>query len=70
MSADTIASIGVALAFVGGICLGALWKSPEGLKWRLRWIAHEHDLARLEKRQPRKIEDFDRACDAEDEKHE
>jgi len=47
------------LSAVGGFCIGYLSQNRRVLKWRIRWIRHEHDLARLQDRRPRNIDEFD-----------
>ncbi len=47
----------VILAAIGFFGVGMLWKSREVLRWRVRWIEMEHDLARLQGREPRTIDD-------------
>jgi len=72
MSIDTqsLISVGLVATAIGMFCVGALWGRRYELKWRIRWIALEWQLARLENRTPRNIDLFDKECDAEDAKRE
>ncbi len=47
----------VILVAIGFFCAGALWKDNEVIRWRIRWIKMEHDLARLQGREPRNIDE-------------
>jgi len=40
---------------IGGIGIGYMWAYKETAFWRIQWIRLEHDLARLQKREPRDI---------------
>lgn len=50
----------LALTAIGYFCAGYLWAYVRGhnstLAWRIRWIELEHDSARKEGREPRKID--------------
>lgn len=43
------------LASVGFFCLGVALQQRRVLYWRVKWIEMEHDLARLQGREPRDI---------------
>lgn len=43
------------ITVAGFLCLGLLWKTGEVNRWMKRWIVVEHQLARLEGREPRDI---------------
>ena len=46
--------------FIGGFGVGCLWVCRETGFWRVKWIEMEHDLARLQKREPKNIEEIKR----------
>jgi hypothetical protein len=48
----------VFLTAIGFFSLGALWQARQLIFWRIEWIKLEHDLAKAEKREPRKIDDY------------
>lgn len=43
---------------LGWFCVGFCVCYAQVRLWRVRWIFHEHDLARLQGRKPRSIEEF------------
>lgn len=55
LSLETYGLIIIILSFIGGICITGLYYQKIILKLRLRIIIQEHDLAILEKRIPRPI---------------
>ena len=48
------------LACPGFLSVGYIWGCWQEAFWRIEWIKVEHDLARLQKRQPRKIKDVEK----------
>jgi hypothetical protein len=50
----------VFLVAAGGFCVGYHLRSKEVLKWRVKWIIHEHTLARLQDRDPMNIDEFEK----------
>ena len=63
---ESLLCIAIPATAIGFFCAGILWGRRHELKWRIRWIAHEYDLARHENRKPRNIDVFDKLCDEED----
>lgn len=53
-------ALGFIGVFIGGIGVGYLWGYRPILFWRIKWIEMEHDLAKLQKREPRNIEEIKR----------
>ncbi len=47
------------LIAVGYFCLGGLWQLRKVRYWRIKWIEMEHDLARLQNREPRHISEVE-----------
>jgi hypothetical protein len=48
------------MVFIGGVSVGYLWEYRESAFWRIQWIKMEHDLARLENREPREISEVNK----------
>lgn len=44
------------LTAIGFLCAGIALQQPRVLHWRIEWIKLEHDLARLQGREPRNID--------------
>jgi len=54
---ETLVIISISLMFLVGLTIGYSWGRRKVLQWRIRWIELEHDSARSEGREPRKITD-------------
>lgn len=48
----------IALAFISGVLLTLMFCVKKISIWKIRWIELEHDLARLQNRKPRGINEL------------
>ena len=58
MTDQIVISVAVVIVAIGYFCVGVVVMQSKVLKWRIKCIELEHDLARLGKREPRNIDDL------------
>lgn len=55
----------ILLSAAGGFIIGLLFCANQITTWKIRWIAHEYVLAKLQDRYPERIEDFEKRIQKE-----
>ena len=55
---DVYTALGI--SSVGFFCVGFIWGMRKETFWIIEWLKVEIDLARMQKRQPRKVKDVEK----------
>lgn len=48
------------LVAIGAYCVGRLHEAKRVLFWKIKWIRSEHELAAIQKREPRECSEIER----------
>ena len=57
---QTDAYVAIIIASVGFFCVGFIWGARKESFWMFEWLKIEIDLARAQKREPRKVKDVEK----------